>query len=123
MCDVWCTSSHVARRTSHIYMSWLNKLQERWKVGSVLQVIIILIVFTCTGFTVLLLKRPLFDYLFDGEAVPVWATIVYYIAILPVYNVFLLFYGFVFGQFQFFWNFEKRFFARITGNSKNKNKL
>lgn len=92
-------------------------------MGSVLQVIIILIVFTCTGFTVLLLKRPLFDYLFDGEAVPVWATIVYYIAILPVYNVFLLFYGFVFGQFQFFWNFEKRFFARITGNSKNKNKL
>jgi hypothetical protein len=34
--------------------------------------------------------------------------------ILPVYNVFLLFYGFVFGQFRFFWNFEKRFFSRFS---------
>ena len=102
-------------------MSWLDKLQERWKVGSLLQVVIILVVFACTGFTVLFLKRPLFDYLFEASEVPVWATIVYYVLILPVYNVFLLFYGFVFGQFRFFWNFEKRFFSRLTGNSKKKN--
>jgi hypothetical protein len=99
-------------------MGWLEKLQERWKVGSVLQVVIILIVFTCTGFTILFLKRPLFAYLFDGEAVPVWASVLYYILILPVYNLFLLFYGFVFGQFQFFWNFEKRFFSRLTRKTK-----
>jgi hypothetical protein len=102
-------------------MSWLNKLQERWKVGSVFQVLIILVVFACTGFTVLFLKRPLFAWLFEGE-VPIWATVVYYIVILPIYNVILLFYGFVFGQFQFFWNFEKRFFARITGKSKKQTK-
>lgn len=102
-------------------MSWLDSLKERWKVGSLFQVIIILVVFACTGFTVLFLKRPLFAYLFDTSEVPVWATVVYYILILPVYNVFLLFYGFVFGQFRFFWNFEKRFFARLTGNSKKKN--
>lgn len=102
-------------------MGWLERLKERWKVESILQVIIILVVFTCTGFTILFLKRPLFHYLFDGEAPPVWATVVYYILILPVYNVFLLFYGFIFGQFRFFWNFEKRFFARLTGNSKKNN--
>jgi len=94
-------------------MSWLDKLKDRWKVGSILQVIVILVVFACTGFTVLLIKRPIFNYLFEGGEVPVWASVVYYILILPVYNVFLLFYGFVFGQFQFFWNFEKRFFARF----------
>ncbi len=102
-------------------MSWLDRLKDRWKVGSIFQVIVILVVFTCTGFTILFLKRPIFYYLFDGQPVPVWATVIYYIVILPVYNVFLLFYGFVFGQFQFFWNFEKRFFARMTGNSKRKN--
>jgi hypothetical protein len=102
-------------------MNWLDKLKDRWKVGSILQVVVILIVFSCTGFTVLFLKRPIFAYLFEGGDVPIWATVVYYILILPVYNVFLLFYGFVFGQFQFFWNFEKRFFARITGNSKHNN--
>lgn len=103
-------------------MGWLESLKERWKLGSLLQVVIVLVVFACTGFTVLFLKAPLFEYLFDGGERPLWASIVYYILILPVYNLFLLFYGFVFGQFHFFWNFEKRFFARITGNSKGKTK-
>jgi hypothetical protein len=47
-----------------------------------------------------------------------WASITYFILILPVYNVFLLFYGFVFGQFKFFWEFEKKFFKRIFGGRK-----
>ena len=102
-------------------MSWLNSLKERWKLGSLFQVVVVLVVFACTGFTVLFLKRPLFDLLFEGGERPLWASIVYYILILPVYNVFLLFYGFVFGQFRFFWNFEKRFFARFIGNSEKNN--
>jgi len=94
-------------------MSWLDKLQTRWKVGSLFQVIVILIVFACTGFSVLFLKRPLFAYWFaDGET-PLYASVIYYALILPVYNVFLLMYGFVFGQFKFFWEFEKRFFSRL----------
>lgn len=95
-------------------MDWISKLQERWKVKGAFQVIIILIVFTCTGFTVLFLKRPLFAYFFANEPMPIWASIVYYILILPIYNLFLLFYGLVFGQFRFFWNFEKQFFRRIV---------
>jgi hypothetical protein len=94
-------------------MSWIDKLRNRWKVESALQVVIILIVFACTGFTVLLIKRPLFNYMFAEGLVPWWATVLYYVLILPVYNLILLFYGFVFGQFRFFWNFEKRLFARL----------
>ncbi|MCU0418393.1 MAG: hypothetical protein MUC38_01950 [Cyclobacteriaceae bacterium] len=94
-------------------MSWLEKLKTRWKVGSVGQVVLILLVFACTGFTVLFLKKPLFRFAFGAGEMPTWASVVYYIVILPVYNVFLLIYGFLFGQFQFFWAFEKRFFQRI----------
>jgi len=101
-------------------MSWIQKLQERWKVRNAFQVVIILLVFACTGFTVLFLKRPLFAYWFDNSPMPVWASVVYYILILPVYNVFLLFYGGLLGQFQFFWDFEKRFFKRIFTNFKKK---
>jgi hypothetical protein len=99
-------------------MSWIARLQNRWKVKSVFQVIIILVVFACTGFTVLLIKRPLFEYWFPLGDKPAWASIAYWILIFPVYNLFLLFYGFVFGQFRFFWDFEKRFFARIFSNFK-----
>ena len=94
-------------------MSWIQKLQTRWKVNSAFQVIIILMVFALTGYTVLFISKPILNYLYDGQPIPIWAKAVYYIFILPFYNLFLLFYGFIFGQFHFFWNFEKRFFARI----------
>jgi len=103
-------------------MSWLQKLQARWKVGSAFQVIVILLVFACTGYTVLFISKPILNYLYDGQPVPLWANAVYYIFILPIYNVFLLFYGFIFGQFRFFWDFEKRFFARIISIFKKKSK-
>jgi hypothetical protein len=88
-------------------MKWFEQLQVRWKVESVFQVIIILIVFACTGFTVLFLKRPLFAYLYDAGDPPWWATMLYYVLILPIYNLILLFYGFVFGQFRFFLELRK----------------
>lgn len=94
-------------------MSWIDRLQVRWKVGSALQVVIILLVFACTGFTVLFIKKPLFDYWFSNGDKPMWASTLYWILIFPVYNMILLLYGFVFGQFHFFWEFERRFFNRI----------
>ncbi|MFM8911629.1 MAG: DUF6787 family protein [Flammeovirgaceae bacterium] len=103
-------------------MNWLQKLQVRWKVGSLSQVLVILLVFAFTGFTVLFLKRPLFKYWFGQDAMPTYASVLYYVLILPIYNVFLLFYGFIFGQFSFFWEFEKRFFGRIISIFLSKNK-
>jgi len=90
----------------------MQRLGERWGVSPV-RVVLILVVFACTGSTILLLKKPVVAYFAgDGEQ-PVLFTILYYTLILPVYNVFLLIYGALFGQFRFFWEFEKRFFSRI----------
>jgi hypothetical protein len=93
--------------------AWFDKLQQRWNLASAWQVVVILIVFACTGTTVLLLKRPMFTYWFPAGERPLWASVMYYVMIFPAYNILLLAYGFVFGQFKFFWDFEKRFFSRI----------
>lgn len=90
---------------------WIEKLQTRWNLQSVRQVIIVLIVFACTGFSVMFLKPVIQGWLF-GEEKTTWFSILYWILILPVYNLLLLFYGFLFGQFRFFWEFEKRMFTR-----------
>jgi hypothetical protein len=90
---------------------WIEKLRQRWKLDSGWQVIIVLFVFACTGFTVMFLKQPVLE--FFGGSGTTSVTIAYYILILPVYNLILLAYGFVFGQFRFFWDFEKRFLRRI----------
>lgn len=98
---------------------WIDKLQQRWNLSSAGQVIIILVVFSCTGFTVAGINKPVLSYLFGGAPIPWWAYILYFIFILPVYNILLLAYGFVFGQFRFFWEFEKRFFNRMISKFKS----
>ena len=91
---------------------WIGKLERKWNVNTV-QVIIILIVFACTGFTIMFLKNPILDLIMPQEDRSWVFTLLYYLFILPVYNVILLIYGFIFGQFKFFWEFEKRMFKRI----------
>ncbi|HTF19401.1 MAG TPA: DUF6787 family protein [Chryseolinea sp.] len=99
-------------------MSWIQRLKHRWKLGSVFQVVVVLIVFACTGFTVLFIKRPILTYLAGSRGDSTMATILYYVFVLPLYNVILLAYGFLFGQFNFFWEFEKRTFTRIFRRPK-----
>ena len=94
-------------------MSWLKKLQQRWNTKNVGQVIAILLCFALTGTTVVWLMKPLLHFFFGGE-IPAWARVAYYILILPIYNLVLLLYGFIFGQFNFFLEFEKRFFQKMA---------
>lgn len=100
-------------------MTWIEKLKNRWKLDSGFQVAIVLVVFACTGFTVMFLKTPVKAYFIsDGEA-STWFNVCYWILIFPVYNVILLFYGLLLGQFSFFWKFEKRMFRRLIGKKKD----
>lgn len=101
--------------------SWIDRLKHKWKLGSAFQVFIVLVVFACTGFTVLFIKKPILRFLAGPEGDSTVASILYYIFILPLYNAILLIYGFLFGQFSFFWEFEKRTFSRIfSRRSKRK---
>jgi len=100
------------------HKSWIQKLQDRWGV-SASQVFVILIVFACTGFTVMFLKKPIVAFFVgDGEK-SILFSVIYYILILPVYNIILLIYGLIFGQFDFFWRFEKRMYSRMIGRKGN----
>ena len=97
--------------------SWVEKLQKRWGVSAP-QVFVILLVFACTGFSVMFLKRPIVGFFTEGGEKSLLFSIIYYILILPVYNLILLIYGFIFGQFKFFWEFEKRMLRRLMGKGK-----
>lgn len=101
---------------------WTERLRERWNLKNGWQVAIVLIVFACTGFTVLFIKKPILQFLAGDAGNSTQASIIYYILILPLYNLLLLLYGFIFGQFPFFWAFEKRFFSRIGGLFRSKEK-
>ena len=97
-------------------MSFVKKLKDRWQLGHNYQVWLVLVVFACTGFSVMFLK-PYVLVFFEDVNRTVF-NIAYYILIFPVYNLILLFYGFIFGLFNFFWEFEKRTFNKIFRRKK-----
>lgn len=93
---------------------FLKRLQSKWKLESLWQVIVVLVVFACTGLTVLFIKQPIFDLLgISLEKGGFWKTFLYLLFVLPLYQAFLLVYGFIFGQFHFFWEKEKQFIHRM----------
>jgi hypothetical protein len=94
--------------------SWIDKLKARWGITSTFQVVLILVVFACTGFSVLFVEEEILRLLDFPKEKSWWVGVLIFIFItLPLYNIILLVYGFIFGQFRFFWNFEKRFFGRM----------
>jgi hypothetical protein len=99
---------------------FLKRLQTKWKLDSLFQVVMVLVVFACTGFTILFIKNPILDF-FGVEKGGFVNTVLYLLLVLPLYQIFLLVYGFIFGQFQFFWEKEKQIFRRI-GNAFSKKK-
>lgn len=93
---------------------FLQRLQTKWKLDSLFQVVMVLVVFACTGFTILFIKNPVLDF-FGVEKGGFVNTLLYLLLVLPLYQIFLLLYGFIFGQFRFFWEKEKQIFRRIGG--------
>ncbi len=93
----------------------VEKLKKRWKVNSAWQVLLILMVFAATGTTISKITDPVLGFL-GADSLKSWQYVIAYILIiLPIYNVTLLVFGTLVGQFEFFLNFEKRFFSRIFG--------
>jgi sulfite exporter TauE/SafE len=94
-------------------MSWIKKMQDKWELKSFWQVIIVLVVFALTGSTVLLIKGPILDIISGGNEREWWMTAIYIMLILPIYNIILLCYGFLLGQFAFFWKYEQKMLRRF----------
>ncbi|MDN3668994.1 hypothetical protein QWY93_06615 [Echinicola jeungdonensis] len=94
--------------------NFLSKLQDKWQLNNIRQVLLVLLVFACTGLTILFIKSPIFQFLgINMEKGGFWKTLLYLLLILPMYQIMLLFYGFIFGQFGFFWQKEKQLLRRL----------
>lgn len=92
---------------------FLEKMQEKWGLKSAFQTIMVLIVFALTGSTVLFLKPLVFNLVGLKSITGFWGVMLYIILIFPLYQILILIYGFLLGQFSFFWNWEKQMVQRM----------
>ena len=87
----------------------MEKLKKRWGITSNYQLTIIFIVFAITGTASAWLSKPFCIWLgITKEDLGFWFTPIRLILIFPIYQVLLVAIGLLFGQFKFFWNFEKK---------------
>ena len=87
----------------------MERLKTKWGITSNLQVILIMIVFSLAGSSIGFIRRPLFHIFGIEKETPFWIkTVVYLLSIFPIYQVLLLVYGTLLGQFRFFWEKEKK---------------
>lgn len=87
----------------------MENLKNRWGIKSNIQLFIIFLVFAITGSSSAWLSEPFCEVLgIQKTNLGSWFTPVRLLLIFPIYQVLLVFFGFIFGQFRFFWNFEKK---------------
>lgn len=92
----------------------MKKLKERWKIESNFQLTIVFIVFAITGSTSAWISKPVCIWLgILKEDFGIWHTPVRLLLIFPLYQILLVLIGFLFGQFQFFWAFEKKMLRKM----------
>ena len=90
----------------------IKKLKEKWGITSNFQLFIICVVFAITGSVSAIISGPVIDYLFEGLNINKYLKfILQLVVIMPIYQVLLLFFGFIFFQFNFFLQFVKKFLS------------
>ena len=93
----------------------MEKLKKRWGVTSNWQVFVILLVFSITGYTSLIIAKPILSFagLDQTDTNPWLYRPLRILLIFPFYQILIVFYGWLFGQFRFFWTFEKKMLSRM----------
>ena len=93
----------------------LNNLKKFFKVSSIIQLTIIFLVFAITGSLSLYLSD--FVLLFFNISQENFNSFVYWLTrvllIFPIYQILLIIVGTIFGEFEYFWNFEKKMLRRL----------
>ncbi len=98
-----------------ITLKLFTVLEAKWNVTYRWELIAIFIAFAVTGSTAARISDPIISFLgFYKESTSAW---IYWpiriLLIFPVYQILLLIVGWFFGQFKFFWNFEKKMLSRM----------
>ena len=100
----------------------MEKLKKRWGIKSNFQIFLILVVFAINGSFAAWVAKPITNFIGLSQETlhPFIFWPIRILLIFPIYQLTLPLVGLFFGQFKFFWNFEKKFLSRIGLGKKKK---
>ena len=93
----------------------MEKLKQRWNIESNWGIVAIILVFSINGSFATWVAKPITSFL--GLSPDIISGWIYWplriLLIFPIYQLTLPIVGWFFGQFKFFWAFEKKFLGRL----------
>ncbi|WP_147678785.1 DUF6787 family protein [Algibacter pacificus] len=92
-----------------------EKVEKRWELTYRWELISVFLVFATTGSSSVFVSRPLIKLMgINRDNLPLFAYWILYILIgFIFYQILLVCIGWLFGQYKFFWDFEKKMLRRI----------
>lgn len=105
----------IAYGILNITLKLFKKLAVKWQVNYRWELIAIFLVFAITGSTAARISGPIIEALNLKELISnsflFWTIRI--LIIFPIYQILLVLVGWLFGQFKFFWAFEKKMLCRM----------
>lgn len=93
----------------------LQKIIDKFHAKSFKHLIIIFLVFALSGSASLLISSSVLNAINLKELIYFYPLylLVRIILLIPIYQLVLIIIATLFGEFRYFWNFEKKFFKRL----------
>ncbi|WP_242118724.1 DUF6787 family protein [Aestuariivivens sediminicola] len=92
-----------------------DRLQKKWKVKYRWELISIFFVFAITGSSSVFIGKPIIKFagITQDNLPPTLYWFLYILIGFVFYQLLLVAIGWIFGQYQFFWDFEKKMLSRM----------
>ena len=93
----------------------IEKLVNKFKANSIWHLFIIFIIFAISGSGSLFISSPILIALGLDELITFYPLYIFIriILIIPIYQFILIIIASLFGEFDYFWKFEKKFLQRL----------
>ena len=93
----------------------IEKLVNKFKANSIRHLFIIFIIFALSGSGSLLISSPILVVLGLDKLITFYPLYIFVriILIIPIYQIILIIIASLFGEFNYFWKFEKKFLQRL----------
>ena len=88
---------------------WVERIKTKWEIETDRDFWLIMLTYSLAGMLILPVKKMIFHAVGINDHTPFWVVVLVYIPLVPpAYQLGLIFFGTILGQFEFVWGQAKK---------------
>ncbi len=111
----WMIKIAIIAAVGLVLLASKSRIKTKWNIASDRDYWLIMIAYSLAGMFILPVKKMVFHLVGITDHTPFWVVVLAYIPLIPpVYQIGLIFFGTILGQFDFVWGQAKKRFEFLT---------